>query len=522
MGHAHHFLSRLDRVSHQQVELSLGLYNNAPLLKDILARSGLPKGADRVAICLDDRNEGPWIIVTREGRFVTCLAKGMRHDLPTVRRWQLDHISQRHESLRKCMRPVDDVPEEEQGLVQLLRPAMKSGPNLSREQFLDLSTFQPVMFHTYLELLHETAGQLIEYGQILRTVERARSHQEPLLELYWERVWFMRHLLVLLGVGEPIEYWEGSSRDALEAIVDSPACYAANDCASPVSLAGAWSTARFGRAYLPICGARFERENPARMHQAALELISIASLDEDHRDVITRALRSVAEPVANDAPVSHGRSLRATSASDALRALCGDDIDVRAARRGAELLIARNHPVAVRNGWRSALDVPLDVALPYASQHVDGWACDSHSAAALYALAPSVARYRPEDFFLPARWLREMRVEWTAERSIALLRMQRVFFSPREPARAAPTQGRNDACACKSGKKFKKCCAITPRVVTAPAPKVESAPWPTLANGVMPRRELAPLAPRPSLFPPAPKRDRAVAYEDHEAIDAVA
>ena len=88
MGHAHHFLSRLDRVSLQEVELSLGLYNNPALLRFILARSGLPKDAERVAISLDDRNEGPFLIVTRDGRFVTCLARGMVHDLPLVRRWQ--------------------------------------------------------------------------------------------------------------------------------------------------------------------------------------------------------------------------------------------------------------------------------------------------------------------------------------------------------------------------------------------------------------------------------------------------
>ncbi len=522
MGHAHHFLSRLDRVSQQEVELSLGLYNNAPLLKDILARSGLPQSADRVAISLDDRNEGPWIIVTREGRFVTCLAKGMKHDLPTVRRWQLDQVSQRHESLRKCMRPIEDVPEDEQGIVRLIKPVLESGPNLSREQFLDLSTFQPMMFRTYLELLRATAKGLDECAQLLRTVDHPRGYDLPLLQIYWERVWSMRHLYVLLGVGEPVEYWERLSRDALEGITDSPARFATNDCASPVSLAGAWCTARFGRAYLPICGARFERDNPARMHQAALELMSIASLDVDHRDVITRALRSVAEPVANDAPATPGRTLRAMSASDALRALRGDDLDVRAARWGAELLIARNHPVAVRNGWRSALDVPLDVALPYASLHVDGWVCDSRSAAALYALAPSVARYNPEDFFLPARWLPEMRVTWSSEHSLALLRLQRRYFAPREPAKAAPAQGRNDPCACRSGKKFKKCCAVTPRVATAPAPKVESAPWPSLANGLMPRIDPTPTPMRASLFPAAPPRDRAVAYEDHDAISAVA
>src|SRR6476646_4114282 len=91
--HAHHFLSRLDRVSLGHVELALSLYNDAPLVRYVLSSASLPEGAARVAISLDDPREGPFIVVTRDGHFVTCLGAGMRPgELPVIARSHLDAL----------------------------------------------------------------------------------------------------------------------------------------------------------------------------------------------------------------------------------------------------------------------------------------------------------------------------------------------------------------------------------------------------------------------------------------------
>lgn len=42
MGHQHHFLSRLDRVSLQHVELALTLYRDHDLVRYLLARLSIP------------------------------------------------------------------------------------------------------------------------------------------------------------------------------------------------------------------------------------------------------------------------------------------------------------------------------------------------------------------------------------------------------------------------------------------------------------------------------------------------
>lgn len=67
MGHAHHFLSRLDRVSLPHSELALGFYNDVPLLQFILKSVRLPEGATRVAVSLNHPESGPFLVVTRDG-----------------------------------------------------------------------------------------------------------------------------------------------------------------------------------------------------------------------------------------------------------------------------------------------------------------------------------------------------------------------------------------------------------------------------------------------------------------------
>ncbi|MEO7112363.1 MAG: hypothetical protein ABI183_18100 [Polyangiaceae bacterium] len=92
-GHDRHFLSRLDRLNDGQVELALTLYRDAPLVKVILLLHAPDFGdrTKRVAISLDQPEQGPFIIVSCAGHFVTCLACGMRVGRrPIITRKKLD------------------------------------------------------------------------------------------------------------------------------------------------------------------------------------------------------------------------------------------------------------------------------------------------------------------------------------------------------------------------------------------------------------------------------------------------
>jgi hypothetical protein len=79
MGHAHHFLSRLERLNDvRHINDAKLLYYHSDLLQMVLEQADLPANCERVAISLADPVEGPWIITTGTGEFVTCLASGMR------------------------------------------------------------------------------------------------------------------------------------------------------------------------------------------------------------------------------------------------------------------------------------------------------------------------------------------------------------------------------------------------------------------------------------------------------------
>lgn len=76
-GHDVHFLERLERLSTPETELALPLYQDPLLIRALLEQIRLPEGAARVALSLGDGPRGPFVVIARDGHFVTCLAEGM-------------------------------------------------------------------------------------------------------------------------------------------------------------------------------------------------------------------------------------------------------------------------------------------------------------------------------------------------------------------------------------------------------------------------------------------------------------
>ena len=107
MGHDTHFLTRLSRVSQGHVDLALSLYRDVSLVRDVLDEAALPGDPPRVGFALDHGERPPVVVVTREGRFVTCLAEGMgTGELPIISRAALDGLSHRVQSLRRELEAI--------------------------------------------------------------------------------------------------------------------------------------------------------------------------------------------------------------------------------------------------------------------------------------------------------------------------------------------------------------------------------------------------------------------------------
>jgi hypothetical protein len=92
---AEHFLIRVrDRLSGELARRALTLFFDGALVRYILARTPRDRRAQRVALALDDRADGPCVIVTLDGRVVTCLAPGMdRRRTPTVFAWIIERLA---------------------------------------------------------------------------------------------------------------------------------------------------------------------------------------------------------------------------------------------------------------------------------------------------------------------------------------------------------------------------------------------------------------------------------------------
>jgi hypothetical protein len=100
-GHDVHFLERLERLSTPETELALSLYQDPLLIRALLEQLRLPEGATRVALSLGDQERGPFVVVARDGHFVTCLAEGMSAgDHPVIPRGQLDAVVRRVTEIR--------------------------------------------------------------------------------------------------------------------------------------------------------------------------------------------------------------------------------------------------------------------------------------------------------------------------------------------------------------------------------------------------------------------------------------
>lgn len=138
-------------MSHEHLELALGLYRDHELVAYILSRVRLPEGAERVALALADGGRGPHVIVARNGHFVTALGEGMKtgpHHV--VSRGQLDALSAKLDRVRDGLALARTRGTD---ATRLLHKIESAGWAVSREDFLAaqalLAPAGPLLFETY-------------------------------------------------------------------------------------------------------------------------------------------------------------------------------------------------------------------------------------------------------------------------------------------------------------------------------------------------------------------------------------
>jgi hypothetical protein len=463
MGHAVHFLQRIERLSPVQADLALSLYREPALVAHVLRSVVLPDGAERVALALEDAPAGPHVIVTRDGQFVTCLAAGMAAtNCPVVSRAQLDRASERIERLRAAL---DRSGETE----QLYRRLLDGGSGLSREDFLALAALVPILGREYIRAAMEMTSFLDK--MLLRYRRRRYRKITPLvreeLRLYWTAEWAIGHLAALCGQRPDDVRALCQGDDDYERFMKSLAEMALFCMSTPILLRGAWTAARTGRVLLPWLRQKLQAAR--NRAEAMVAGVPLATLAMRHRRTYAEAAKAMA---------SQRRKLQ--------------DADPQTSERGQVALVIRELQKLMDPAWHERLrrdhialgahayaafaerfpadspmrftrveDVPEDLALTAVVNFDGDLYADRHDIVRTLTAVPWVATASGADLYLPAKFFESCGPLFSPEATLKRIDSYYHYFLFDRPVRAKEHPGRNQPCSCGSGKKYKRCCGAT-------------------------------------------------------------
>jgi len=459
LPHAHHFLGRLDRVTRAHTEFALNLYNDGEAVKFVLERAHLPREAERIALAIGDAKQGPFVIVTRDGRFVTCLGEGMSvGGCPIVARSQIDGLLSRlvekrarREVAAREMRPNEDEDD-------LFQRIFTRGKRLTREEFLAVSAFESMLGVEPFLLMIDVAADLVKNRPLLQRIRQATSPGTlRAVEGHDRLEWAVAHLMLLSGAAERADL------DALlrssKNVGSTPSYLCSVQLGQTFFLRGAWAAARLGKGLLPTYRAVLENATDwVSMLDAALGIAAIglrhgASFDDARR--ILQAQHAIAEKHPGEMEYV-GRAAFGHWAIETM-----DDVQRRIeqtyeAGRGMCVTYGEHLPEGHALRFTRPEDVP-DLLARAAVLSFDGDVHDEQVQTILYHALGMAARASAEDFYFPRDVVRAWFGAWSPEETLFRLQRFEKAGRKREPARVEARPGRNDPCPCGSGKKYKKC-----------------------------------------------------------------
>ncbi|CAN98000.1 hypothetical protein predicted by Glimmer/Critica [Sorangium cellulosum So ce56] len=458
MGHQHHFLSRLDRVSLPHVELALTLYRDHGLVQYLLGCVKLPDGAERVAIALDDPERGPFLVVTREGRFVTCLGAGMRTgDLPVITRGQLDGLTAKVADLRARMAAANALAGPRGHTAQLLDRIFHAGPDLSREEFVGISAFRPLFGFEFLRAFFGSVTELDELRGALLRIEHPKRTLTPVLRRYWDLFWAVGHLaaLAFMDGRALIE----SLPEELDLSTSCLAWGASRQGSVALALRGFRGVAKIGKAQLRACKTAFdEAASPLRLVTSVGSLIA---LGVGHARLRAEVRKVLSAP--RDLSGAHFHESLLTLFRTTADVVFDEPESAAAVQRelGSHMAVALTRRLAAGDPLRFEReeDVPEALAMTLAVNTRQSFVDDAEVMALTMLFVPWAVRAEPEQLYLPRELIRVVHTRWTPEATMQLLAPLREHYHPKKaqaPRREGPS--RKGPCPCGSGEKYKRCC----------------------------------------------------------------
>ena len=475
MGHDEHFLRRLDRVSDHHVELSLTLYRDEELLREVLSRADLPPGAERLAISLNDPTEGPFVIVTRTGKFVTCLGEGMRvgNDLVVLTRPRLDAAISKVERMRERIAKVEMLEREgHDGTAQKLFAKLASdGLRFCREDAETLIEVWPLIGRDASANFTELVHGMNQYGDFIARLrfDKLRPTERQMVHHFGRIAWSASNLIVLTTELDSSEYFDDldAARDVDARVILWRALFrfgSFSHCARVL-----WSIGqRRKRALEPLRDLHGVTDLEATlMREFGLGVVAIGT-----PKVRAEAIKALSRKL--DGSLASGATPRdealhelrgfAGQCGEVVRAMLAAEAECDAhyvayGRRIAASLLCHVEGVEVTQDITDG--IPEDVARAMMPNLPHSWAAGQGSHVMSMAL-PWLARAKPAELFLPRAFAERIPAANEDEVEVMMTAYAEARGLKQSTVRnEAPKVGRNDPCTCGSGKKYKRCCGAS-------------------------------------------------------------
>jgi hypothetical protein len=329
---------------------------------------------------------------------------------------------------------------------------------VSREDFLEVAAWEPLLGPAFLNTYVAMAAELSEQSCILRQPRLARRASDAVLHEYWNLLHATGHL-ALLGAMTA----DRKGYDALtHGIPQARAAFSYPLTGTGVTtfmLKGAWAAGRLGK---PMFAAY---KNALAEDVALFELFDslLVLLVLGRR---SRKLRAEIKKAVSAAP---GRA--ANPQAQRLRAQVGHEIGLACELTVSLLDVPREElDEMLLRVARSFVDDEQaelardEVALTLPLMSWDDGITDGSRFVRTFSLAAAAAELPAERFYLPRQALAELRPPWEPSLTRMMLAPATAFVSSRKPARRPEGKvGRNVPCPCGSEKKYKRCCGVASR-----------------------------------------------------------
>jgi hypothetical protein len=453
VSHAEHFLERLDRVPRSLSDFALELYRDPERVRWIVHYAHLPEAEERVALALAADADGPYLVVTRHGDFVTALSPEMRpKNLTILSRAQVDAFSKRVLEVRARFELAKDVVPAGKPPEDVLRLLQTRAWSLSREEFSAMAAWVPILGAQFLRDVYESAAPLLTLRNTYMTARNNAARSDRRRVQAMEVLWNATHATgarYALATTDDLAFAEPWAKAWTTSY--GPTYLATAERVHSVAMRGAWAAARMGKAFFPVYkGILTEPGDQFYRFDAALAMTAIGLRHARLRDDARRAVEAIVES-ADDAsrPWMRGTAEASERAFDD-----PDGATAEVAAEGAKTLVALGSrlPDGSPHKFARTEDVPQELALLVAANRGH----ESFHTSAMLSLPWVAKRVTALELYYPEEMERALRGEWSIEEVEDVYRRHR--GKPVPVTREGANVGRNDPCGCGSGRKYKKCC----------------------------------------------------------------